>query len=95
MSPLEADVTAFFSDTGPLAREAARYAERPGQVAMALAVAQAITTRETLVVEAGTGVGKTYAYLAPALLSGRRTLISTATTVLGSTGTGHGTNAPL
>ncbi|WP_184296700.1 ATP-dependent DNA helicase [Roseateles oligotrophus] len=46
---------------------------------MSQAVAQAIARRETLVVEAGTGVGKTFAYLVPALLSGGRALISTAT----------------
>lgn len=49
---------------------------------MALAVAQAIEEGEVLVVEAGTGVGKTYAYLVPALLSGRRVLVSTATKAL-------------
>ncbi len=46
---------------------------------MAQAVAQAIEGREALVVEAGTGVGKTFAYLVPVLLSGRRALVSTAT----------------
>ncbi|WP_444718949.1 ATP-dependent DNA helicase [Paucibacter soli] len=46
---------------------------------MAQAVARAVACRETLVVEAGTGVGKTFAYLVPALLSGGRALISTAT----------------
>ncbi|MBT9495331.1 MAG: DEAD/DEAH box helicase, partial [Paucibacter sp.] len=46
---------------------------------MSQAVARAIARRETLVVEAGTGVGKTFAYLVPALLSGGRALISTAT----------------
>ncbi|WIT14552.1 ATP-dependent DNA helicase [Paucibacter sediminis] len=46
---------------------------------MAQAVARAVARRETLVVEAGTGVGKTFAYLVPALLSGGRALISTAT----------------
>src|SRR5678815_4431277 len=49
---------------------------------MALAVAAAIEDREALVVEAGTGVGKTFAYLVPALLSGARTLLSTATKTL-------------
>ena len=49
---------------------------------MASAVAAAIDTRSPLVVEAGTGVGKTYAYLVPALLSGARTLLSTATKTL-------------
>ncbi|WP_397533111.1 ATP-dependent DNA helicase [Roseateles sp.] len=46
---------------------------------MSMAVARAVARRETLVVEAGTGVGKTFAYLVPALLSGGRALISTAT----------------
>ncbi|HMS27811.1 MAG TPA: ATP-dependent DNA helicase [Burkholderiaceae bacterium] len=49
---------------------------------MALAVATAIQKGDTLVVEAGTGVGKTYAYLVPALLSGERVIISTATKTL-------------
>jgi ATP-dependent DNA helicase DinG len=52
---------------------------REAQVDMAQAVAHAVNERETLVVEAGTGVGKTFAYLVPVLLSGRRALISTAT----------------
>lgn len=52
---------------------------RPGQLQMAQAVAQVLAQGGVLVVEAGTGVGKTYAYLAPALLSGQRVLISTAT----------------
>ena len=82
MSPLENDVAAFFDAAGPLARGVLRFAERGGQLDMALAVARAIDRHEALVVEAGTGVGKTYAYLAPALLSGGRTLISTATKAL-------------
>lgn len=82
MSPLEQEVSAFFSADGPLARQGARYRPREGQQAMAQAVAQAIEGREVLAVEAGTGVGKTYAYLVPALLSGRRTLVSTATKAL-------------
>ena len=67
------------SAEGPLAREDDAYLERGGQLAMAGAVAQAIEDRSTLVVEAGTGVGKTFAYLVPVLLAGRRTLVSTAT----------------
>ncbi|MBV8604483.1 MAG: ATP-dependent DNA helicase [Pelomonas sp.] len=46
---------------------------------MSRAVARAIAEKDTLVVEAGTGVGKTFAYLVPALLSGKRSLVSTAT----------------
>jgi ATP-dependent DNA helicase DinG len=52
---------------------------RDAQQQMARAVAAAIDARETLVVEAGTGVGKTFAYLVPVLLSGRRAIVSTAT----------------
>nr|WP_255370288.1 ATP-dependent DNA helicase [Roseateles sp. YR242] len=76
---MEQAVIAAFDAGGPLARASGGYAPREPQQRMALAVAQAIAARETLVVEAGTGVGKTFAYLVPALLSGGRTLISTAT----------------
>ena len=67
---------------GALARADPRHAERAVQRDMALAVATAIEERSALVVEAGTGVGKTFAYLVPALLSGARTLLSTATKTL-------------
>ncbi|WP_420714902.1 ATP-dependent DNA helicase [Roseateles sp. SL47] len=76
---LEQAVVAAFDAGGPLARASGGYAPREPQQRMALAVAQAIAGRDTLVVEAGTGVGKTFAYLVPALLSGGRTLVSTAT----------------
>ncbi|OWQ93918.1 helicase [Roseateles aquatilis] len=76
---LEQAVVAAFDIGGPLSRHDAGYSPREPQQGMARAVAQAIAGRETLVVEAGTGVGKTFAYLVPALLSGGRTLISTAT----------------
>jgi ATP-dependent DNA helicase DinG len=75
-------VAAFFSEDGPLASSNPGYLPRAPQQTMAAAVAHAIDRREALVVEAGTGVGKTYAYLAPALLSGRRVMISTATKAL-------------
>ncbi|MET0383060.1 MAG: ATP-dependent DNA helicase, partial [Burkholderiaceae bacterium] len=75
---VQAVLRALSSD-GPLAREDDAYLERAGQLSMAGAVAQAIEDRATLVVEAGTGVGKTFAYLVPVILAGRRTLISTAT----------------
>ena len=55
---------------------------RPPQVRMAEAVEHAIQTKEDLVAEAGTGVGKSFAVLIPAILSGKRTVISTATTLL-------------
>lgn len=69
----------LFSAQGALARELPGYAPRAEQVAMAEAVARALADRSTLVVEAGTGVGKTFAYLGPALLSRRKVLVSTGT----------------
>lgn len=72
-------MAAAFDTGGPLSRSDPGYAPRAPQLAMAQAVARAVAHRETLVVEAGTGVGKTFAYLVPALLSGGRALISTAT----------------
>jgi ATP-dependent DNA helicase DinG len=56
--------------------------ERPGQAAMAEAVARAIADRRHLVVAAGTGTGKSLAYLVPAVLSGRRVVVATATKAL-------------
>ena len=64
---------------GALAAGDPAFVERAEQLAMAQAVAQAIVQRAALVAEAGTGVGKTFAYLVPLLLSGRRALVSTAT----------------
>ncbi len=78
-SELQAAVAEAFGSGGALAQVDPRYVERDVQQRMAMAVAQAIESREALVVEAGTGVGKTYAYLVPTLLSGARALISTAT----------------
>ncbi len=71
-----------FSSSGALAAVDPNHAEREVQLEMALAVADAIEGRSALVVEAGTGVGKTFAYLVPALVSGARTLLSTATKTL-------------
>ncbi|MFM7531591.1 MAG: ATP-dependent DNA helicase [Rubrivivax sp.] len=72
-------VEAAFLPAGPLARAQPGFRPREPQQRMAREVAQAIEARGTLVAEAGTGVGKTYAYLVPLLLSGRRALVSTAT----------------
>src|SRR5207253_4771618 len=55
---------------------------RPGQVTMAEAVAQGIAAGRHVVVQAGTGTGKSLAYLVPAILSGRRTVVATATKAL-------------
>ncbi|MBU6241791.1 MAG: ATP-dependent DNA helicase [Acidobacteria bacterium] len=56
--------------------------DRPGQVDMALAVTNALNDEGRLIVQAGTGTGKTIAYLVPAILSGKRTIVSTATKTL-------------
>jgi len=64
---------------GALAQADPGFVERDVQQQLAEAVAQAVDERATLVAEAGTGVGKTFAYLVPLLLSGRRALVSTAT----------------
>lgn len=76
---LVAAVDWAFSPGGPLSQADSRFSVRPSQLEMARAVAQAIDQVQDLVVEAGTGVGKTFAYLVPVLLSGRRVLVSTAT----------------
>lgn len=64
---------------GPLANVVPGYAPRAQQRIMAEAVARALENDEILIAEAGTGTGKTFAYLAPALLSGKRVIISTGT----------------
>ncbi|MBN9463811.1 MAG: ATP-dependent DNA helicase, partial [Burkholderiales bacterium] len=81
-SALGEAVAAVFAATGILARSQPGYAVREGQREMALAVAEAIERPDALVAEAGTGTGKTFAYLVPALLSGGRVLISTGTKTL-------------
>ena len=67
---------------GALARGLPGYELRPGQLAMAEAVTRALAERRYLLVEAGTGTGKTLAYLVPALRSGRKVVVSTATKTL-------------
>ena len=79
---LSLEVEAAFSVDGVLARTTEHFVPRSGQTKMALAVSSAIENGCALVVEASTGVGKTFAYLVPALLSGRRVLVSTATKAL-------------
>jgi len=75
-------VAAVFAPNGPMAQVVPEYRPRAGQLQMADAVAQVLEDGGMLVVEAGTGIGKTYAYLVPALLSGQRVLVSTATKAL-------------
>jgi len=76
---LVAAVARAFASDGALAQVDAGYLPREAQQRMAQAVAEAIEGNQVLVAEAGTGVGKTFAYLVPALLSGRRAMVSTAT----------------
>jgi ATP-dependent DNA helicase DinG len=75
-------VRTAFTAGGVLERATEEFAPRAGQRDMAMAVAQTIDDGGALVVEAGTGVGKTFAYLVPALLSGARVMVSTATKAL-------------
>ena len=69
----------IFGRNGLIARHHPDYEYRPGQLAMAQAVAEALDQRRHLLVEAGTGIGKTLAYLVPAIATGRRVIISTGT----------------
>ncbi|MBI3473582.1 MAG: ATP-dependent DNA helicase [Candidatus Solibacter usitatus] len=69
----------FFSRRGMLSKWHPQYEFRPGQLEMAEAVESALKERKHLIVEAGTGTGKTLAYLAPAILSGKRIVVSTGT----------------
>ena len=69
----------WLTDNGSLAHEVPGFAAREEQLTMADAVEQAFNEQRTLIVEAGTGTGKTFAYLVPALLSGKRVIVSTGT----------------
>ena len=69
----------FFSPGGILSRSGLPYEYRPGQLEMARAMERAFTEKRHLIVEAGTGTGKTLAYLLPALRLGQRVIISTGT----------------
>jgi len=79
---LQAQVEEAFTAGSALSRSIEEFSPRAGQTEMALAIARTIDTGGVLVVEAGTGVGKTFSYLVPALLSGARVLLSTATKTL-------------
>ena len=72
----------FFSPGGILARSSLPFEYRPGQYEMAKAVERALAERRHLIVEAGTGTGKTLAYLLPALRTGQRIIVSTGTKAL-------------
>lgn len=76
------DIDALFAQDGPLARAFDGFRVRTPQVEMAREVLAAIRERGTRVLEAGTGVGKTAAYLVPALLEGGKVIVSTGTKTL-------------
>jgi ATP-dependent DNA helicase DinG len=76
------DLEDIFGHGGPLQQALPDFKVRREQLLMAERVAEALAARESLVVEAGTGTGKTFAYLVPALLCGARVLISTGTRTL-------------
>jgi ATP-dependent DNA helicase DinG len=79
---LEDSVAEILRPGGLLAGELPGFEPRPGQLAMARRVARAFDYDERMMVEAGTGTGKTIAYLVPAILSGRRVIVSTGTRTL-------------
>jgi ATP-dependent DNA helicase DinG len=76
------DLDRIFSAAGPLARAIPGYRLRGQQVELARRVQEAIGANHLLIAEAGTGTGKTFAYLAPALLAGGKVIISTGTKTL-------------
>ena len=82
MNLLDQRVAETLSSTGVLAHSVPGFQPRQGQTDMAMAVSRTVQDGGQLVVEAGTGTGKTYAYLVPVLLSGQRALVSTATKAL-------------
>ncbi len=76
---MSVEVARFFSEQSPLASEVSSFRPRVQQREMAMAVSDAIKNNAILVAEAGTGTGKTFAYLVPALLGGGKVIISTGT----------------
>ncbi len=73
------ELASFFSHDGALASVIKGFQPRAGQLEMAKAIEAAITDRQHLLAEAGTGTGKTFAYLVPAILSGQKVIVSTGT----------------
>lgn len=79
---MNAKVNQCFSEQGALAKAIPGFKARQSQLEMANAVAGVITDKQQLVVEAGTGTGKTFAYLAPAILANKKVIVSTGTKAL-------------
>ncbi len=82
LAPSLMDLPELFSASGPLARAFEGYCVRIEQIEMSQAILDAIRNAKTVVLEAGTGVGKTAAYLVPSLLEGGKVIISTGTKAL-------------
>src|SRR6476661_1639819 len=82
MSDLSAAARDALAEGGALADAIDAFTPRASQQRLSVAVAEAFDERGTLLAEAGTGTGKTYAYLVPALLSGLKTIVSTGTRAL-------------
>src|SRR5699024_10231258 len=79
MATTASDGAALFEDDAVLAAALPGYQPRPGQAEMSHAIARTMDEQGCLLVEAGTGTGKTLAYLLPALTSGGKVIVSTAT----------------
>lgn len=75
----DADIEQLFDAAGPLSQAVGGFRPRQSQTEMAKAIAAAISNQQTLIAEAGTGTGKTFAYLVPALLWGGKVILSTGT----------------
>jgi ATP-dependent DNA helicase DinG len=82
VNPNSSDLAYIFGASGPLAQSLPNFHARQQQVELATAIETAIRDRAQLVAEAGTGTGKTFAYLIPALLSGGKVIIATGTKTL-------------
>ena len=78
----QTDINSLLGPDGEFSRRIPGYTQRPQQAEMAMDVARALAGRQQLLVEAGTGTGKTLAYLIPAMLASGRTLVSTGTKTL-------------
>jgi ATP-dependent DNA helicase DinG len=76
------NIDALFSQTGPFALAIKGYSPREPQIEMAKCVDAAIKHDQQTIVEAGTGTGKTFAYLVPALMSDKKVLVSTGSKAL-------------
>lgn len=79
---LSQELTEIFSEQGPIAQKVEGYRPRQAQLEMAQAIDRALADHATLIAEAGTGTGKTWAYLVPAFLSNAKVLVSTGTRTL-------------